>query len=125
MPLNRPRNPARGFTLIELLVAVAVLALASTAALGVFDAARRGIGGAEARLLAREAAENHAALLRLSPAVAPPATARMGTLTWDVTTLTRTTASGLTEATITLRRADAPGAERVVILPRPRDGGQP
>jgi len=115
------RVGARGFSLIELLVAVAVLAMASVAALRSFDAAQRGIGGQAARLIAAEVALNRAAMLRLEGAEAgralPPRVV-MGGIAWTLETAQAETASGMIAVDITVSQAQGPGAALRAVVPR-------
>lgn len=109
-----------GLTLIELAVAVLVLSIGSIAALRAADQSRLAIGGAQDRLLAQIVARNRAEELRLlAPAerASLPTTVDMGGQTITVNATTKTTAGGLTEATVTARAQRGGGAIFVIYLP--------
>ncbi|WP_204115945.1 type IV pilus modification PilV family protein [Shimia biformata] len=114
----KPRGAGtdRGLTLLELAVAVLVLAIGTLAALAAADQSRLAIGQAKPRLLARIAAENRAAELRL-PGIALPGTVEIGGMPVTLLAQYATTAAGLSEVTITARTAAGPGAVLVTWLP--------
>ena len=112
------KRNSRGLTLLELVVAIVVLSLGALAALRAGDQARLSLGGAEARVLARIAVQNQAALLQAQGLqVAGPSEVSLGRAAFAVRTETRVTAAGLTEATITARSDQGPGAVLVIYLP--------
>lgn len=116
---RHPRGD-RGLTLLELAVAVLVLSVGTLAALGAADQSRVAIGQAEARLLARIAAENRAEELRLSGMTLSPEVT-MGRQTIRLSTQSKATEGGLTEVTVIARSAAGPGSVLRIWLP----GGGP
>ena len=108
-----------GITLIELAVAVLILSLGTIAALRATDQSRIAIGGTEDRVLAQLVARNRAEQLQLAGANSTgtfPATVTMGGQNFVLTTMTKQTAAGLTEATIIAQSQRGPGATLVVYL---------
>lgn len=117
--MRRTLKAPRGVTLIELMVAVAILALGTMAAWRSFDAARRGVGGQAARLLAQEVALNRAAELHLAgPGAQLPGAERMGGIDWTLTLTAQDTEGALAETEILVAAPGQPGARLVVWLPR-------
>lgn len=126
---QRSQRGQRGLTLLELVVAVMVLSLGALAAIRGSDQARIGIGGAEPRILAQIAAENHAAQLQfLGPAALPPQVT-LGRAQIRIDTRFEATAGALRRATITARAAQGAGqdvgAVLVVYLPGTLPGISP
>lgn len=108
----------RGLTLLELVVAVFVLAVGAMAALRAVDQSRLAIGGAEARLLALQVAENRVEARRLESRVGPlglPGAVSQGGRRFVLDERRRATAGGLVELTVTARAADG-GARGGVVL---------
>lgn len=105
----RREQGERGLTLLELAVAVLVLSVGTMAALGAADQSRLAIGQAEARLMARLAAQNRAQELRLPGVVLAPEV-EMGRQRITLSTQSLATEGGLTEVTITAQSTAGPGA---------------
>ncbi len=116
-----PQDKDTGMTLIELAVAVLILAMGSIAALRAVDQSRHAIGGSEDRVLAQLIARNRAEelkMLGITSSNTLPSTIEMGGQNFSLSTTTKITAAGLTEATVTARAARGGGALYVVYLPR-------
>lgn len=110
----------RGLTLLELAVAVLVLSVGTMAALGAADQSRLAIGQAEARLLARIAAQNRVEELHLPGVVLAPEV-DMGRQRITLSTHSIATEGGLTQVTVSAQSAAGPGAVAISWLP----GGRP
>jgi general secretion pathway protein I len=109
----------RGLTLLELVIAVLVLSMGSLAAIRATDQSRVSIGGMPSRVLAQIVARNRVQELQLYGALQSgtlPDTVQMGGRSFQVTVETRSTTGGLTEAAITVRGPDGPGAYLVAYV---------
>ena len=109
----------RGLTLLELVIAVLVLSIGSLAAIRATDQSRVSIGGMPSRVLAQIVARNRVQELQLYGAVKSgtlPGTVEMGGRSFQVTVETKSTAGGLTEAAVTVRGPDGPGAYLVAYV---------
>ncbi|WP_297774248.1 type II secretion system protein [uncultured Roseovarius sp.] len=108
----------RGITLLELVIAVFVLSIGTIAALRSADHAGRALGGEAARVMALQVALNRAEEYRLLGARAAttlPRSVAFGPYQWQLDISEEITRAGLTEASITTRAPDQPGARLVVI----------
>lgn len=117
--LNRQQD--KGMTLVELAIAVLILSIGTIAALRAVDQSRLAIGGAQDRVLAQLAARNRAEELLMfgtSTGSALPGTIEMAGQIFTLSTQSKTTAAGLTQATVTARADRGGGAVYVVYLPR-------
>lgn len=101
-----------GVTLVELVVAIAVLSIATLAAVRTFQHAGRTVGGEAARALAHQVALNRIAELRHSGLAANrslPDRVVMGPWEWTISVQNRQTLAGLIEVEITVTTSDQPG----------------
>ncbi|MBD3664938.1 type IV pilus modification PilV family protein [Sulfitobacter aestuariivivens] len=113
--------PDSGMTLIELAVAILILALGTVATLRATDQSRLAIGGAEDRILAQLAARNRAEelqLLGVRGAATLPEVVTLAGQDVTLSTTTKQTEAGLTEATINARAQRGGGAVLVIYLAR-------
>lgn len=116
---RRARRTTSGLTLLELVIAVMVLAMGSIAALRATDQSRVAIGGMPSRMVAQIVARNRVQELQLYGALgarALPSEVEMAGRRFQVSVKTTATASGLTEAVITVRGPDGPGAYLVAYV---------